>query len=92
MNGCHAQTAMHGRQGQHDRDLPLFTNNLCSDDPTILAWGLANEPRCDGDRACTVVPFWADAMARHLKSLDPHHLVTLVGKGRLLPTGRACTG
>jgi mannan endo-1,4-beta-mannosidase len=57
---------------------------LSSDDPAILAWGLANEPR--GDRACTVVPFWADAMARHLKSLDPHHLVTLDVEGFLGPS------
>lgn len=56
------------------------------DDPTILAWGLANEPRCDGDRACTVVPFWVDATARYLKSLDAHHLVTLDVEGFLGPS------
>ena len=58
---------------------PASPNCARSDDPTILAWGLANEPRCEGDRACSVVPFWADSTARHLKSLDPNHLVTLVG-------------
>ncbi|PRW56628.1 Mannan endo-1,4-beta-mannosidase 1 [Chlorella sorokiniana] len=66
------------------RRVNSLTGVRYSDDPAILAWGLANEPR--GDRACTVVPFWADAMARHLKSLDPHHLVTLDVEGFLGPS------
>jgi len=39
------------------------------DDPTILAWELANEPR-------RFPPEWIDDTAAYIKSLDPNHLVT----------------
>ena len=58
------------------------------DDPTILAWSIANEPHCAGDAACCTVAFWADSTARFLKSLDPNHLVTVVGAG----LGRGAVG
>ena len=50
----------------------------CRDDPAILAWGLANEPRCAGDARCVTVAGWAHGTATFLKALDPHHLVTVV--------------
>ena len=39
------------------------------DDPTILAWELANEPR-------RFPPEWIDDTAAYIKSLDSNHLVT----------------
>ncbi len=54
------------------------------DDPTILAWSLANEPRCAGDPGCTTIPRWAHSTAAYLKSLDPNHMVTLVSGGGAL--------
>jgi mannan endo-1,4-beta-mannosidase len=50
------------------------------DDPTILAWSLANEPRCVGDRCAAAIPRWARWAAGLLKGLDPNHMVTLVGR------------
>lgn len=49
-----------------------------SDDPTILAWGLANEPRCPGDASCCIIPSWVDTTAAFLKGLDANHMVTAV--------------
>lgn len=62
------------------------------DSPAIMAWELANEPRCgaDGTRnlprspdGCSpaVLSAWVDEMSRYVKSLDANHLVTWGGEG-----------
>jgi mannan endo-1,4-beta-mannosidase len=63
------------------------------DSSVIMAWELANEPRCgaDGTRNlprspgsnCTsaVLSAWIDEMSTYIKSLDPNHLVTWGGEG-----------
>ncbi|HWK93377.1 MAG TPA: cellulase family glycosylhydrolase [Luteimicrobium sp.] len=53
------------------------------DDPTIMAWELANEPRCGGsggkatDPSCTVrtLDSWVGEMSSYVKSIDRRHLV-----------------
>ncbi|KAI1441284.1 glycoside hydrolase family 5 protein [Annulohypoxylon stygium] len=62
-----------------------------SSSPTILAWELANEPRCGGDAtrnlptspSCTAstLTSWIDEMSSYIKTLDPDHLVTWGGEG-----------
>lgn len=60
-----------------------LTGVAYKDDPTIMAWELANEPRCKGSGnypaspGCTTatVTAWADEMSRHIKSVDARHLV-----------------
>src|SRR5688572_11390157 len=60
--------------------------------PAIMAWELANEPRCgaDGTRnlprspdGCNpkVISAWIEEMSAYIKSLDPDHLVTWGGEG-----------
>lgn len=63
------------------------TNSLTgvkySDDPTVMAWELANEPRCIGSgiyprsASCTVTTLvdWARDISGHIKSIDRNHLV-----------------
>ncbi|MBB5869907.1 mannan endo-1,4-beta-mannosidase [Allocatelliglobosispora scoriae] len=59
------------------------------DDPTIMAWELANEPRCQGSgvyptsASCTpaVTTAWADQLTRHVKSIDSKHLVGVGDEG-----------
>ncbi|KAI6081969.1 glycoside hydrolase family 5 protein [Hypoxylon rubiginosum] len=61
------------------------------DSPTIMAWELANEPRCGADGVrnlpvsgnCTAetLTVWVDEMSAFVKSLDPDHLVTWGGEG-----------
>ncbi|RYP61146.1 hypothetical protein DL771_010220 [Monosporascus sp. 5C6A] len=50
------------------------------DSPAILAWELANEPRCT---LCStsVITKWAAETSAYVKSLDPNHLVTLGDEG-----------
>lgn len=59
------------------------------DDPTIMTWELANEPRCGGSgdyprsAACNTqtIVAWADEMSRFVKSLDRKHLVSVGDEG-----------
>ena len=68
------------------------TNSLTGvkykDDPTILAWELANEPRCtsagvypNGTCDTTTITTWADEMSRHVKSIDRKHLLAAGDEG-----------
>ncbi|RDB24327.1 putative mannan endo-1,4-beta-mannosidase F [Hypsizygus marmoreus] len=57
-------------------------------EPTILAWELANEPRCKGSTgttsgSCTTttVTNWAKTISAYIKSIDPNHLVGLGDEG-----------
>lgn len=52
-----------------------LTGRAYRDDPTILAWELANEPRCPSDRHGWRLYRWIDATSRYIKSLDDNHLV-----------------
>ncbi|OZC01326.1 glycoside hydrolase 5 family protein [Rubricoccus marinus] len=51
------------------------------DDPTIMAWQLGNEPR--GFQNSDAYVLWADRTAALLQTLDPNHLVSLGGEGKL---------
>lgn len=57
-----------------------YTNLAFKDDPTIMAWGLANEPRTAGANGDTIVA-WADEMSTFVKTLDSRHLVSLGDEG-----------
>jgi mannan endo-1,4-beta-mannosidase len=63
-----------------------ITGRLYRDDPAIMAWQLANEPRPGGrDEAgrahMTAYLGWIDATAQLIKSLDPNHLVSTGSEG-----------
>ncbi len=53
------------------------------DDPAIMTWELANEPRPAADNPADVAVFcdWVDATARFIHALDPHHLVCTGSEG-----------
>jgi mannan endo-1,4-beta-mannosidase len=62
------------------------TGLLYRDDPAIMAWQLANEPRPGGSdeagrRHVAAYLAWIDATARLIKSLDPNHLVSTGSEG-----------
>eukprot|EP01018_Ginkgo_biloba_P008514 Gb_04261 [translate_table: standard] len=45
------------------------------DDPTIFAWELMNEPRCQSDTSGRSIQGWIEEMAAHVKSIDGNHLL-----------------
>jgi mannan endo-1,4-beta-mannosidase len=63
-----------------------ITGTAYRDDPTIMAWQLANEPRPGGDLA-TATPLlsaynaWIRDSARLIKSIDRNHLVSTGSEG-----------
>lgn len=67
----------------------IYTGLRYRDDPTILAWELANEPRCRGSGVyptspqCTTQTLtrWAQEMSAFLERLDPNHLVSVGDEG-----------
>ncbi|KIO30766.1 hypothetical protein M407DRAFT_20289 [Tulasnella calospora MUT 4182] len=57
-------------------------------EPTILAWELANEPRCKGSTgtwtgSCTTATItqWAKTISAYIKSIDSCHLVSIGDEG-----------
>ena len=58
------------------------------DDPTIMSWELANEPRCtsagvypDGTCDTTTITNWASTMSTFIKTIDTHHLLAVGDEG-----------
>ena len=63
-----------------------YTGVAYRDDPTILAWELANEPRCENASRCgrgDLLYQWAGEMSRFVKGLDSRHMVALGDEGLL---------
>ncbi|XP_074573361.1 mannan endo-1,4-beta-mannosidase 1-like [Curcuma longa] len=52
-----------------------YTNIAYKDDPTIMAWELMNEPRCEVDVSGRTVTAWIQEMATYTKSIDNKHLL-----------------
>lgn len=61
------------------------TGRLYREDPVIMAWQLANEPRpgqgAEGLQQVEAYYRWIDSSAAFIKSLDPNHLVTTGSEG-----------
>ncbi|WP_327003835.1 cellulase family glycosylhydrolase [Dactylosporangium sp. NBC_01737] len=78
------------------------TNSLTGvkykDDPTVMAWELANEPRCGGSgvyprsATCTdaTITAWAADISAHIDGVDGRHLISSGDEG-FLCTDRAGT-
>lgn len=67
----------------------VYTGLKYKDDPTIMTWELANEPRCVGggaypkDPGCgveTLLP-WVKDISEHIQSVDNKHLVSVGDEG-----------
>lgn len=56
-----------------------YTKILYKNDPTIMSWELANEPR--GDKRTKEFNQWIHNTAKFIKELDPNHLVTTGSEG-----------
>jgi len=56
-----------------------YTGVAYTDDPVIMSWELANEPR--GLSNAVNFNLWIDTTASFIKSLDPNHLVTTGTEG-----------
>lgn len=57
------------------------------DDPAIITWELANEPRAQSDPSGDILVNWADEMSAWIKSIDSNHLVAVGDEGFFRMTG-----
>lgn len=53
------------------------------DDPTIMTWELANEPRPMRPASNNAYQVWIEDTAEMIKGLDPNHLVAIGHEGRI---------
>mmetsp|Transcript_30278 Transcript_30278/g.64759 ORF Transcript_30278/g.64759 Transcript_30278/m.64759 type:complete len:546 (-) Transcript_30278:376-2013(-) len=61
-----------------------YSGVLYRNDPTVLAWNLINEARCESwvvDNCEASLQSWVEEMSLFVKSLDPNHLVTVGSEG-----------
>ncbi|XP_042013771.1 mannan endo-1,4-beta-mannosidase 6 isoform X1 [Salvia splendens] len=58
-----------------------ITNITYKDDPTIFAWELINEPRCESDPSGDKLQAWIEEMSVYVKSIDPKHLLQIGSEG-----------
>jgi mannan endo-1,4-beta-mannosidase len=61
-----------------------YSGVMYKDDPTIFAWNLINEPRCESwvVEECEVsLQNWIREMAKYVKGLDSNHLLTVGSEG-----------
>ncbi|WP_375388269.1 cellulase family glycosylhydrolase [uncultured Amnibacterium sp.] len=58
-----------------------YTGLRYRDDPTIMTWELANEPRNRSDKTGAAVKAWADAVSKHIKRAAPKQLVAVGDEG-----------
>ncbi|KAK3012206.1 hypothetical protein RJ639_012776 [Escallonia herrerae] len=54
-----------------------ITRVAYKDDPTIMAWELMNELRCQVDYSGRTINGWVQEMATHVKSMDIKHLLEI---------------
>ena len=72
----------------HIRNIVMRTNTITGrpyrESPALMAWEIANEPRCFGEDSlhkARLVEF-IDRQSRFIKFLDPNHLVTTGSEGK----------
>lgn len=52
-----------------------LTGTLYRDDPTILAWDIANEPSNPGDDSGDILQAWLELASSYVRSIDSNHLI-----------------
>ncbi|KAI9141355.1 glycoside hydrolase superfamily [Paraphysoderma sedebokerense] len=65
-----------------------LTGVAYKDEPTIMAWELANEPRCRSSRyqpspncKAEIITSWVRDMSKYVKTIDTNHLIALGDEG-----------
>lgn len=75
----YTDTSIQGRYKDYVTAIILRKNSLTGlvyrDDPTILAWDIANEPSNPGDDSGDILQSWLELASSYVKSIDSNHLV-----------------
>lgn len=60
-----------------------YTGKRYADDPAIMSWQIANEPRAFADKQKPAYERWIAETAAFIKGLDPNHLVSTGSEGEM---------
>ena len=63
------------------------TGRLYSEEPAVMAWELANEPRCEVAGGRDLFLNWVSDMSSFVKALDSNHLLAVGDEGFLFHAG-----
>ena len=77
--GIKAAYRAYARYVTHRRN--PYTGLRYRDDPTIMTFELANEPRCRSDKSGRTLLAWADEMSRWVRKQAPRQLVAVGDEG-----------
>lgn len=58
-----------------------YTNRKYIDDPAIMSWQIANEPRAFGEENKVSYALWVHDVAGLIRELDPNHLISTGSEG-----------
>ncbi|PWA85859.1 glycoside hydrolase, family 5 [Artemisia annua] len=76
-----SNVVVRGYYKNHVKNLLTRHNSITGvsykNDPTIFAWELINEPRCQSDLSGKTLEEWIVEMAAEIKSIDKNHLVEI---------------
>ena len=59
-----------------------YTGKLYTEDPAIMSWQIANEPRCFSDDNKEAFVKWINSVAAQIRNLDPNHLISVGSEGK----------
>lgn len=59
---------------QHHNPLTGYTY---AEDPAIMMWELANEPRCSSGCDAQIFKAWTKEVSEHIRALAPNHLISI---------------
>lgn len=59
-----------------------YTGVKYTDDPTLMAWQIGNEPRAFGDDNKEAYRQWMADIAARIRALDPNHLISTGSEGK----------
>ena len=58
-----------------------YTGIVNKDEPAIMTWELANEPRCESDKTGNTIVNWAKDMSSYIHKLAPRQLIAVGSEG-----------
>ncbi|MFL6450527.1 MAG: cellulase family glycosylhydrolase [Bryobacteraceae bacterium] len=67
----------------------VFTGRRYFEEPAVLAWELANEPRCTGPGGRQLLLDWVEDMSLFVKERNPNHLLAVGDEGFFCRRGRS---
>ncbi|MCF0190725.1 MAG: cellulase family glycosylhydrolase [Marinilabiliaceae bacterium] len=60
----------------------VYTGRPYTEEPAIMSWQVANEPRCFADDNKEAFVLWTDTVTALIRSIDTNHLISIGSEGK----------